>query len=80
MKRKRADRCRVFNLLDSRSAHIDYAGFSFMFQPSMDPVAWKALRHYASITPNAAQRQALLVWLREHPNPAEPEAVQGRLL
>lgn len=66
----------MFNLLDSRSEHHDFAGFSFMFQPSQDPIAWLALKHYASITPNVAQKQALLVWLREHPCPGVPVVEQ----
>jgi len=77
---KRQNRCRAFNVLDSRAAYTDFGGFWFTFQPTQDPIAWQALQHYASITPNAAQRQALYVWLKEHPNPAGPEVVQMELL
>ncbi len=75
MKRTQA---RVFNLLDSQSSRtfLDLDGFAFILHPNTDPAAWKALEYYASITPNVAQRQAILVWLRQHPDPSVPVAEQ----
>ena len=79
MNRKRSDRSRVFNMLDSRAAPGELDGLAFVIQPNIDHVAWKALEYYAVITPNVAQRQALLVWLREHPDPAAPVVEQMEL-
>ena len=80
MRRPRTDRSQVFNLLDSSKTPPNLDGFAFVMQPRTDHVAWKALEYYAVITPNVAQRQAILVWLREHPDPAAPEAEQMELL
>lgn len=69
---KAKDEYRLYSILDSRESHHDLGGHWFLFIPDRDPVAWKALQYYAVITPNVAQRQALLKWLQEHPCPGEP--------
>ena len=75
MKRKRSNRSRMYNILGDDWA-VDMEGFQFILEPLHDRAAWKALEYYAVITPNIAQRQAILVWLREHPCPGDPVVVQ----
>ena len=75
MRRKRSARTRIYNIL-GEDWEMDLDGFQFILQPTQDRAAWKSLEYYAVITPNAALRQALLVWLREHPCPGEPVVEQ----
>jgi hypothetical protein len=76
VKRKRKNRCRVYSLLHSEYKQHDLGGPLVVIQPLRDPVAWRALQWYADNTPNTAQRQTLLIWLREHPCPGEPVVEQ----
>ena len=75
MKHKRATRTRMYNILGD-GWEMDLNGFQFILEPLRDRAAWKALEYYVVITPNTALRQALLVWLQEHPCPGEPVVEQ----
>ena len=75
MKRKRSNRTRMYNILGD-GWEMDLNGFQFILEPLHDRAAWKSLEYYSVITPNAALRQALLVWLQQHPCPGEPVVEQ----